>query len=293
MQQLNDRVYTETTVRGCNPSFVITSAGTVVIDTPQLPTRAVAMRKEVESHGPIRYLINTEHHVDHIFGNYWFRGAGAVVNHKGLYDNFMVVYPELDPFEYAREAIPTDDPDGAALFPDRDAYYADPNKGTIVFTGDLSLRVGDHDFHLLHTPGHTPGQLAVHVPQERMVFTGDSIFSGCQTWLMTSDVDQWLDSLEIIRALDVDTLVPGHGPVTDLSYVDKQRSVLLGWKTAVADAVAAGWTKEETQARVKFPDLGPVDVGQEYMLEYVETLNAGSLFDKLTGRRAAPLPPRS
>ena len=35
----------------------------------------------------------------------------------------------------------------------------------------------------------------------------------------------------------------------------------------------AGWTKEETQARVKFPDLGPVDVGQEYMLEYVETLS--------------------
>jgi hypothetical protein len=62
---------------------------------------------------------------------------------------------------------------------------------------------------------------------------------------------------------------------------------------AVADAVAAGWTKEETQARVKFPDLGPVDVGQEYMLEYVETLNAGSLFDKLTSRQAAPLPPRS
>jgi cyclase len=201
----------------------------------------------------------------------------------------MVVYPELDPFEYAREAIPTDDPDGAALFPDRDAYYADPNKGTVVFTGDLSLHVGDHDFHLLHTPG----QLAVYVPREGMVFTGDSIFSGCQTWLMTSDVDQWLDSLEIIRALDADTLVPGHGPVTDLSYVDKQRSVLLGWKAAVADAVAAGWTREETQARVKFPDLGPVDVGQEYMLEYVETLNAGSLFDKFTSRQPPPGTPRS
>jgi cyclase len=251
------------------------------------------MRKLVESHGPVQYLINTEHHVDHIFGNYYFRGAGTVVNHKGLYDNFMTVYPELDPFEYAREAIPTDDPDGEALFPDRDEYYADPNKGTIVFTGDLSLRVGEHDFHLLHTPGHTPGQLAVYVPQERMVFTGDSIFSACQTWLMTSDVDQWLASLEIIRSLDVDTLIPGHGPVTDLSSVDKQRSALIGWKAAVAEAVVAGWTKEETQARVKFPDLGPVDIGQEYMLEYIETLNAGSLFDKLTARQAAPVTPSS
>src|ERR671919_1840708 len=115
MQQLNDRVYTETTVRGCNPSFVITSAGTVVIDTPQLPTRAIAMRKEVESHGPIRYLINTENHVDHIFGNHWFRGAGEIVNHKALWDIFMDPKAVLDPFEYALEAIPTDDPEGEAL----------------------------------------------------------------------------------------------------------------------------------------------------------------------------------
>ena len=293
MQQLNDRVYTETKVRGCNPSFVVTSVGPVVIDTPQLPTRAVEMRQFVESFGQIQYVINTEHHVDHIFGNYYFRGAGTVVNHKGLYDNFMTVYPELDPFEYAREALPTDDPDGIPLFPDRDEYYADPNKGRILFTGDLSLRVGEHDFHLLHTPGHTPGQVAVYVPQERIVFTGDSVFCGCQTWLMTSDVDQWLTSLERIRALDVDVVVPGHGPVTDLAYVDKQRAVLLGWKVAVAQAVAAGWSKEETQARIKFPDLGPVDIGQEYMLQYVETLNAGALFDRFTARQPAPELPRN
>src|ERR671919_1591011 len=133
MQQLNDRVYTETTVRGCNPSFVVPSDGVVVIDTPQLPTRAVAMRKEAESHGPIRYLINTENHVDHIFGNYWFRGAGEIVNHQALWDIFMDPNAALDPFAYALEAIPTDDPEGEALIPDRDAYYADLPRGTVVF----------------------------------------------------------------------------------------------------------------------------------------------------------------
>jgi hypothetical protein len=51
--------------------------------------------------------------------------------------------------------------------------------------------------------------------------------------------------------------------------------------------------KEEPRPRVKFPDLGLVDIGHEYMLEYVETLNAGSLFDKLTSRQAASLPPRA
>jgi cyclase len=282
MEQVTASVYTTTKLRGCNPSFVTTSDGVVVIDTPQLPTRAVAMRKEAESHGPIRYLINTEHHVDHIFGNYYFKGAGIVVQHKGLYDNFMVVTPDLDPFAYAHEAIPTDDPEGEAIFPDRDEYYADPNKATVVFTGDLTIVVGDHTFNLIHTPGHTPGQVAVHVPEERAVFTGDTIFSGCQTWLMTSNVDQWLEALERIRLLDVAHLVPGHGPVTDLKYVDTQRAMLMEWKTAVATAVAKGWTREETVARVRFDDRYPVDIGQGYMMDHIQTLNAGSLWDKLT-----------
>lgn len=287
MDQVTCNIRTQTSYRGCNPSYVITSGGVVIIDTPQLPTRAVAMRREAESCGPIRYVINTEHHVDHIFGNYYFKGAGTVVNHQGVYDRFMTVYPELDPFAYAAEAIPTDDPDGAAIFPDREEYYADPNKGTIVFAGDLTLRVGDHTFNLLHTPGHTPGQIAVYVPEEKVVFTGDTVFSGCQTWLMTSDVGQWLASLDRIRQLEFDWLVPGHGPVTGRQSLDAQRAMLLEWLTAVAVAVARGWSREETVARVSFADRCPVDVGQGYMMPYIQTLNAGSLWDKLTAAPAA------
>ena len=288
MERVTRAVFTETKWRGCNPSFVVSSDGVVVIDTPQLPTRAVAMRKEAESHGPIRYLINTEHHVDHIFGNYYFKGAGSVVEHQALYDRFMVVTPDLDPYEYAKEAIPTDDPDGAGIFPDRDVYEADPNKGTIVFTGDLTLSAGDRTFRLLHTPGHTPGQVAVHVPEERVVFTGDTVFSECQTWLMTSDVDQWISSLDRIRSLDVDHVIPGHGPVTTLEYLAVQRSNLLDWKAAVAAAVAKGWSREETIERVSFADRYPVDIGQGYMMNHIQTLNAASLWDKFTAGGASP-----
>jgi cyclase len=292
MEQVTDNVFTNTRLRGCNPSYVVTSDGVVIIDTPQLPTKAVAMRQEAESKGAIRYIINTEHHVDHIFGNWYFRGAGTVVNHRELYDRFMVVFPELDPFAYAYESVPgdnakgtdLDDPAGVDLWPDRDEYYRDPNKGRIVFTGDLTLRVGEHAFHLLHTPGHTPGQLAVHVPEERVVFTGDTIFSGCQTWLMTSDVDQWLVALERIRTLDVDLIVPGHGPVVPKAYLDVQRAHLLAWKSAVAAAIGKGWSREETIARVDFrAEFGAVDIGQGYMLEYIQSRNAAALYDKLTG----------
>jgi cyclase len=284
LERVTRNAFTTTKLRGCNPSFVVTSDGVVVIDTPQLPTKAVAMRAEAEQHGPIRYLINTENHVDHIFGNYWFRGAGEVVNHKALWDIFMDPKAALDPFDYALEAIPTDDPEAAPLIPDRDEYYADLPRGTVVFTGDLlKLKVGDHTIDCHWTPGHTPGQLAVHVPEERVVFTGDTIFSGVQTWLMTSNVDQWLEALETIRALDVDYVVPGHGPVVGLDYVQIQRSVLMAWKAAVADAVAKGWSREETIAKVRFDDqFGPVDVGQAYMMDHIQNNNAGSLWDKLT-----------
>ena len=240
------------------------------------------MRELAQSYGPIRYVINTEHHVDHIFGNYYFKGAGTVVHHQGVYDNFMVVTPDLDPFAYAAEAIPTDDPAGKSLFPDRDEYYRDPNKATVVFTGDLTLRVGEHTFHLLHTPGHTPGQVAVYVPEERVVFTGDTVFSECQTWLMTSDVRQWLMSLDRLAALNVDHLVPGHGPVTTNRYLVTQRAVLLEWVSAVAAAIAKGWSREETIERVNFAARYPVDIGQGYMMNHIQTTNAASLYDKLT-----------
>ncbi len=283
MQQVTENVFTSTKFRGCNPSFVVTTAGVVVVDTPQLPSKAVKMRQEAELRGPIRYVINTEHHVDHIFGNYYFRGAGSVVHHQGVYDNFMVPTPDLDPFDYAAEAIPTDDPEGASLFPDRSEYYADPNKGELVFNSDLDLRLGRHTFHLIHTPGHTPGQVAVYVPDERVVFTGDTVFSECQTWLMTSDINQWVASLDVVRGLDVDHVIPGHGPVTTKKYLATQRAVLLEWLSAVADAVAKGWSREETISRVNFADRYPVDVGQGYMMDHIQNLNAASLWDKLTG----------
>ncbi|GAB2776139.1 hypothetical protein GCM10027039_41840 [Terrabacter koreensis] len=287
MQKVTPNVFTDTTLRGCNPSMVATSDGVVIIDTPQLPTRAVVMRQEAEALGPIRYVINTEHHVDHIFGNFYFRGAGPIVHHQGVADNFMEVTPSLDSFDYAHEAIPSDDPEGEAIFPDRETYFADPGRADIVFTGDLTISLGSHNFELIHTPGHTPGQIAVHVPQERVVFTGDTIFSECQTWLMGSNVTQWLAALDRISQLDVDWVIPGHGPVVTSAYLARQRANLVDWVQAVADAVANGWSREETVAKVNFAERYPVDVGQGYMMDHIQTLNAGSIWDKLTAGRPA------
>jgi len=60
MQKITDNVYAETGFRGCNPGFVITTEGVVMIDTPQLPTDAIRWRDEIAKHGSVRYLINTD-----------------------------------------------------------------------------------------------------------------------------------------------------------------------------------------------------------------------------------------
>jgi cyclase len=282
LRQVSLHAWAITTMRGCNPAVVATSDGVVVVDTPQLPTRAVQLRRRAESLGDIRYIINTEHHVDHIFGNYYFRGSGAVVHHQGVHDNYMETTPSLDSFDYAASAVAEDDPEGLALLPDRAAYFANPNDGDVVFDGDLTLSVGDTTFHLVHTPGHTPGQIAVHVPSEGVVFTGDSVFVGCQTWLMNSNVTQWLESLDRVRHLDFEILVPGHGQVADRTALDDQSSVLHEWVDTVAAAVARGWSRDEAIDQISFADRCPVDIGQEHMMQFVQRHNTGALWDKLS-----------
>jgi cyclase len=287
MEQVTKNVYAETKARGCNPAYVVTSAGVVVIDTPQLPTRAVRMRKEAQSHGEIKYLINTEYHVDHIFGNYYFRGAGIVVAHAETAANFMVVTPEINPYQYAHEAIPTDDPEGEKIWPDEKSYFADPNRPTIIFEGNLTIRLGHHTFHLIHTPGHTPGQLAVHIPEERLAVVGDTIFNGVQTWLYASDVDRWIESLDRLKRLDVDKIVPGHGPVCTKHELDVQKAFLLEWIAAVQSAVARGLSREQCVEHIKegeFAKRFAVDIGQEYMLDHVIEHNAAALYDKLKAK---------
>jgi cyclase len=282
MERVTDNVFAETKIRGCNPGYVVTDEGVVVIDTPQLPTRALGMLREIEEKGPIHYLINTEHHLDHIFGNYFFRGKGIVVSHEEVYREFMKVTPQINPFAYAREAIPTDDPDGAVLFPDEETYYKNPNKPAVTFRGDLTIRLGQHTFNLISTPGHTKGQIAVYIPEERVVFTGDTIFNNCQTWMYEAEPDEWLKSLKYLESFDVDFIIPGHGPVCTKQYISVQSAFIREWVTAVALGISKGWSKEECIRRISFLDRFPVDVGQEFMGPKVQEMNVTALYDYLT-----------
>ncbi|MBU1206408.1 MAG: MBL fold metallo-hydrolase [Proteobacteria bacterium] len=281
MERVTKNVYAATDIRGCNPGYVVTSDGVVIIDTPQLPTKAVEMKEEALKNGPIRYLINTEHHIDHIFGNYFFAGLCPVVAQENILKEFGIVSTGT-PYSYSVEVVKKDDPAGMALMPPEKDFFLHPP--TILFSHRLTLRVGDQVLELLHTPGHTRGQIAVYIPNEKAVFVGDTIFCECQTWFHGADPDAWLGSLDFLKTLDVDYIVPGHGPICNKDYIFKQSAFIREWVTAVAVGIAKGWSLEECIQRISFLDRYPVDIGQESAGPMIQQKAVERIFNFLHGK---------
>jgi hypothetical protein len=85
-------------------------------------------------------------------------------------------------------------------------------------------------------------------------------------------------------SLDIDSIIPGHGPVCTKQELYVQRAFLQEWITAVSAAIGKGWSKEKCQAEISFLDRFPVDIGQEYMGEHVTTNNISALYDQLTAK---------
>jgi cyclase len=284
MKQVTANVFTATDYRGCNPTYVSTPDGVVVIDTPQLVSKVLEMKREIEPKGPVRFLINTEQHIDHIFGNHWFAGVCPVVSHEAMAPLFWVNPRHPDLYQVSLDIIQQQDSEGLPSMPSREKYIV--NHPNITYSQRMTLLVGGQVFKLFHTPGHTEGQTAVYIPDEKVVVTGDTVFSHCQTWLQEADPEAWIASLKLLETLDVDYIIPGHGPVVTKEYLSVQISFIREWVDAVGSAIAKGWTKEQSIEKISFLDRCPVDIGQESSGPMIQRLNVSRLYDYLTGQCA-------
>lgn len=279
MEKITDNVYTNTKIRGCNPSIVFTSKGAVFIDTAQWISTLLEMMDFAKSKGPIKYLINTEPHIDHIFGNHWFAGVCPVVGHEKLKDTFFDVPGEMDGYDYSVDVLKRQDKEFLPFMPSREDYIV--NMPQITFNDRMTLKVGEHTFKLYHTPGHADSQIAVYVPEERVAFVGDTLFVDCQTWLHSANIDELIASLHFLKTLDVDYIVPGHGPVVTKDYIDVQLSIIYKWISGVTDGIAKGWSQEECIERISFREF-PVDIGQDEMMDYIQKTNVIKCYDYIT-----------
>lgn len=281
MEQVAKNVYTETKIRGCDPGIVFTSDGAVFIDTAQWITNLLEMRKFALERGPIKYLINTESHIDHIFGNHWFAGECPVIGHEKLIDTFWKIPPSfnMSTYDYSVDVLRRQDPAGLAFMPEEKDYILNPPG--ITFSDKMTIKVGDHNFLLYYTPGHSDANISVYVPEERVVFVGDTVFSDCQIWFHSCDPDALLRTLDFLGTLDVDYIVPGHGPVVTKDYLFQQKEFIHEWLAAVGYGMSKGWSKDECVERISFADRCPVDIGQDEAMNYIQTFNVRVLYDYL------------
>jgi len=269
MEKVTNNVYAETEFRGCNPGFVVTKEGVVMIDTPQMPADAIKWREEIAKHGPVRYLINTEPHGDHFTGNHFFEGT--VVAHEGTREAILA-----SSVEQLKERISQTNPESISLL---EGYSYRPP--TITLTEKMTLYVGDHTFQLINHPGHTPFQVAVYIPEEKVVFTSDNIFYKVQAFLHQAVPYEWLDSLKRLQELEADVLVPGHGNLCDRSYIPEMSAFIQDWIDAVKEAMNKGMSLEEAQDTISFLDRYPADVGIESMMREVQRWNVARLYEVL------------
>jgi len=260
-------VYVKTGLRGCNVGIVVTSAGIVMIDTPQKPTEIVQLKKELKEMGELRYVVNSEPHPDHFTGNYFF--TAPVAAHEGT-RKAMSEFPLKAVIDRTNEL----DPEGK---PQMEGYRI--KLPEITFEQQLTIHLGSHTIVLLHSPGHTPSEIATYIPEEKVVFAADNVVYKIKTWAQEAVHDDWLKSLKQLAALEVDFIVPGHGDeVCSKDYLLQQETVIRNWVNAVRAAIRAGMTQEQTLASLKQPDPYTLPKGREAMAPMVDKMNIARLF---------------
>jgi len=160
-----------------------------------------------------------------------------------------------------------------------DQFYLRPP--SITFSEKLNLYLGKHTFHLIHMPGHSPYQIAVYIPEEKVVMTSDNIICRLQPGLHQALPYHWLESLDRLAALGDNKLIPGHGSICDVGYIPEMKAIISDWTNAVKTAIENGMSLEEAKKTISFADRYPMEEGHPLTMEQVQHENITRLYEVL------------
>lgn len=280
MEQVSPHVFIDPSHGPCTVGAIQTPEGVVLIDSPNKPTRAVRWVEEVRALGEVRYLINTEYHVDHTFGNFFL--PGTIIAHAETQRNFWkdgLFGPSSlkDPRKYVEKG----DPQGIRFL---SGYKV--REPEITFNGRLTLFLGGVTVELLPMPGHVPADTAVYIPQDRALFAGDNVFNGAMTWYHECLCYEWLETLDHFKQMDVKVVIPGHGNAAGPEVFDKMRRGVEDAIREVEAAVDSGMSREEAMKKITFLGRQPVAEDHRELAPKLQPIFVGRIYDQVLARRA-------
>jgi cyclase len=214
---------------GGNAGFVIGEDGVAVIDTFQDPRPAKTMLVEIRKLTPlpIRFVVNTHYHFDHVNGNDVFAAAGAtIVAHRNVRawmrsENIKMLDPPITAQKKARVQSLT--------------------LPTVVYDSHIELYLGSRRIDVRYYPGHTGGDSVVSIPDAHVVFSGDMLWKDHIPNLIDASTEDWIESLDAMqRDYGPSTWVPGHGGVANARDVLIFRKYLADLRLGVQREQGAG-----------------------------------------------------
>lgn len=219
MQKVTPHIYAETDYFTPNVGFIVTEEGAVLVDSPFLPRDARHWFGEINrvTDRGIAYLINTDHHFDHMLGNCFL--TRNVITHRTARKGF----------EYYLASEKNLKKDIGMFWPqflenwEKDFAHVEVVLPRIIFNDEMRLYLGGTEIQLMFVGGHSPATILIYVPGEGVLFAGDDIENDRHPAMTSARFGAWLDAVKRVERMDVEIIIPGHGAVGNKALATKQR----------------------------------------------------------------------
>lgn len=290
--ELSTNLFAITNSGGGNIVFLVTKKGVIVIDAGGSPGNAQNIIHAIKSKTdrPIKYLIYTHSHRDHIYGASEFPEDIKIIAHKNIVENFKN-YTEPGLKNSIEKSIPeyleklesqienesdenNDELEKAKQQYDLYSNYLGDLKKVkirypdITFTDSYKLKLKNERIFLEYPgQGHTNDNIVVKFSNHNVIHTGDLIFNGSVPYVITdhgASVENWIKIMDDLYIENIKTVVPGHGEITDKEAFKVQTGYFRKLTYRIEALKNAGFTLDEIKEKIDFDSYGLIDQGNQF-----------------------------
>ncbi len=217
---------------GANAGIIIGENGIAVVDTLVSAKEAQRFLRDIAaiSGKPVKYVINTHHHLDHAFGNAEFARLGAtIIAHAADGSNMRQQAANVLANAGQYGLTPEDLAGTEIACPD------------LTFSDRLQLDLGGVEVELIYpAPSHSAGSILVHLPGEKVVFAGDVLFTDVHPYMGEGDISGWQRTLDLLAGLEAEVIIPGHGPLSNQKDVAEMKEYIAIFDRKAKELAAKG-----------------------------------------------------